>query len=414
MKISYLVSLERTTSGTFAHQVLDFMSRLSESRDDSISLIVQLPLLDVTRRGVHRGTSVAVRRQIESGLPTGVAVHILPNLIPCSLYYMPIWLVPVYILASVPQLLVLLLALRPDVLHCRSDVSALPGVMVRYLLPRHPAVVFDCRSLYAEEAHLLGLRWFDRASYVGWKAIRRFLLQHSDCVTCVTPELGRALTRMSGGSRVYTVPAIVSGDRFKPNDALRDSVRQELHFAPEDRVLVFSGTLGSWHSASTLERIWRYYRSATSWLVLLVPNGRAVRASLGVDDQVRILAIAPDQVSRYLCAADYGIVPFHEDLSSDAILLGTTMISSKAEEYMMAGLRIIVNSRVTPLARLVGNHRIGIVVDMEAAPGSWPELETYDSQESWRIHTIANGMFSDKSATIEYRARYSTLVERRL
>jgi hypothetical protein len=209
------------------------------------------------------------------------------------------------------------------------------------------------------------------------------------------------------------VPAIVDSKRFKPNDDVRRSVRQELQFPPEDQVLVFSGTLGSWHSASTLARIWRYYRTAKSWLLLLVPNGQAIPPSLRADNRVRVLAITPDQVPRYLGAADYGVVPFHENPNSDAILLGETMISSKAEEYMMAGLRIIVNSHVTPLARIVRDHNVGIVLNMEDSTESWPDLQAYDSKEPWRIHGLANCMFSDEKATAKYQARYSALIEHR-
>jgi glycosyltransferase involved in cell wall biosynthesis len=93
-------------------------------------------------------------------------------------------------------------------------------------------------------------------------------------------------------------------------------------------------------------------------------------------ERVRIMTLVPGDVPRYLCAADFGLVPMRAmDGSDPANVVADTMIGLKIAEYMAAGLPVIVNNRVGGLRSLMSSFKIGVGFDIEDLEAIVPKVK---------------------------------------
>jgi glycosyltransferase involved in cell wall biosynthesis len=138
---------------------------------------------------------------------------------------------------------------------------------------------------------------------------------------------------------------------FQPSEDWRRAVRGELGWGDEP-VLVYSGSLGSWYR---LEEMLDFFVAAAESLaglrfLLLTPHVERAQAAIGekgLDSRVVARRLAPDDVPRYLAAADAGICFLGRHPSKVA------SSPTKYAEYLATGLPVITNGWIGDSARLI-------------------------------------------------------------
>lgn len=256
-----------------------------------------------------------------------------------------------------------------SLLHARGYVPAAiaRGVQRLTAVP----FIFDIRGLQAEE-YVDGGIWREGSPLVRvTKAVERDLLRSASGVVTLTdairPHLAERIRSTRGDLPPWcVVPCCVDLDRFRPDAAVRASVRGALGLGHRP-VLVYAGSVGTWY---LLEEMIAYFRAAKEHVsglaLLLLVNGTAdhvrsvaARAGLGSDDYRQVTA-GPEEVPGYLAAADAGIAFIRPCFSKKA------SSPTKVGEYLATGLPVVLNSGIGDSDRLQDTGVVQLVRDLSA------------------------------------------------
>jgi glycosyltransferase involved in cell wall biosynthesis len=148
------------------------------------------------------------------------------------------------------------------------------------------------------------------------------------------------------------IPCCTDVDRFA------NAARADLG-AGDRTVYVYSGSLGGYYS---VEEIARLLRADPRAFVLVLtqsnpgPMIEALRRAGFSRDEFRVLSVPPEDVPRYLRAADAGVSLI---LQSPARRASSP---TKFAEYLAAGLPVIHSAGIGDLDAQIEQHRVGVLV----------------------------------------------------
>ncbi|HEV8434029.1 MAG TPA: glycosyltransferase [Thermoanaerobaculia bacterium] len=237
------------------------------------------------------------------------------------------------------------------ILHGRSHVGAAIGALAKRMC--RARLIFDFRGLLAEEYVDHG-NW--RAGGVLFrltKRAERWLLRDAEGVVFLTESIRQVLCGAGNPAGVVElIPCCVDVDRYAGAGS------EEL--GAGDRVVyVYSGALGGYYLFEEMARLIRTDPRAFA-LILTKSDPRPMTAALqraGFSEaDFRVLSVAPDDVPKYLGAADVGISLI---LQSPARRAASP---TKFAEYLAAGLPVIHSAGVGDLDAQVEQHRVGVLV----------------------------------------------------
>ncbi len=375
-RVIYLIALELVVGNAiFDNQVKRLLLRLSVAGRARITLVVLLPWLELTRRGVysnfrhHARALESLRAELSAG---GIELRLVRTLYPSAFFHMRAPGLAWFSLLAVPALVREILRARAGLVHCRYYYATFAALAASTLLPRGPRVIFDVRTLLPEQG-IVNHTWGERsAAYRCWKRIEGWMLRRAGRVVSVSPAMTARLEREAPGVRVETIPNFVDLGRFRPDPQARAAVRGELGLMQERPVLVFSGTLGGRYPAERIAECAAAFCRALGpesfFLVLtssdekrLAPLAGALAAEgLARERDWRALGCPPEEVPRYLAAADYGLLALADFLTAE------TFLPLKFGEYLACGLPILTHPANSELTRLVAEHGVGLALDPEA------------------------------------------------
>lgn len=253
------------------------------------------------------------------------------------------------------------LAWRVDLIHARSTVPALMA-FVTSTMARKPWI-FDLRGLLAQEyvdaGHWRSNGWLARLT----AAVEAKLIRSADGLVTLTRRVLEELPRRaaaSGGRPAAVIPCSVDLEVFRPSESARREVRNALGWADEP-LLVYSGSLGSWYRLGEMLDFFAVAREVLAELRFLLVTPQAETATeaafaRGWGDRVAARKLPPDDVPRYLAAADAGIC-FLGRYSSKVASSPT-----KYGEYLAAGLPVVTNGWIGD-ARSLAPEPSWILVD---------------------------------------------------
>ena len=198
-----------------------------------------------------------------------------------------------------------------DLVHARSTVAALIARLVAGW--KGVPWLFDVRGFLAMEYVDAGHWRADSHRARLTAAIERKLISTATGLVFLT-ERGRALAHTEApASRdrpSAVIPCAVDLDRFRFSAVERTRRRAELGLGQE-RVLVYSGSLGSWYLAPEMMGFHAAMQAAgpSRFLVLTRQPELARReaAAAGLSETVIVRAVSPNDVPSYLSAADGAI-----------------------------------------------------------------------------------------------------------
>jgi hypothetical protein len=247
------------------------------------------------------------------------------------------------------------LAAWPDLIHARDAYCAALCAIAR---PRTIKLIWDCRGDGpAESAERLSrLHWLPMGiRKLKQRAVEQIQARASaacDGAVFVSRTLADVAGCDLGDKPSAIIPCTASEDLFFFDAGLRERARQDLGYAPDNRVFVYSGSLAPHQCFDEIVDAFGAIaaQDAKARLLVLTPEIEAARRRTAAIDPiaVTILSSAFDKVNYYLNAADAAFM-VRRPTPANAVASPV-----KFAEYSLAGLPVIMTEAVRDAWRQAG------------------------------------------------------------
>jgi glycosyltransferase involved in cell wall biosynthesis len=242
-----------------------------------------------------------------------------------------------------------------DLFHGRSHVGAAIGALARKLAGGR--LIFDFRGFLAEEYVDSG-NWRAGGLLFGLtKAAERWLMRAADGFVVLTESARQTLFPHGAGQRpVELIPCCVDPGRFTRAD------RADLGL--HDRVVyAYVGSLGGYYllpETAELLATAREIDPRTYALILTqgatAPMAEELERRGFSPDDYRVIQVPPEDVPRYLRAADVGLALIRPSFAR------RSMSPTKFAEYLAAGLPVIATAAIGDLDAHITEGRVGTLL----------------------------------------------------
>lgn len=236
-----------------------------------------------------------------------------------------------------------------DLFHGRSHV----GAAIAALAKRMTGVpfLFDFRGYLAEEYVDRGAWRAGGFLYRLTKAAERRLLRAADGVVVLTEKMVADY-----GVPFEVIPCCVDARRFAAATRVELGIGDRL-------VYVYTGALGGYYLVEETAALLAAARDADPRAFALIVTQSAPREIVAAlerrgftRDDYRVLSVAPEDVPRYLHAADVGVSLIRTSFARQAAS------PTKFGEYLAAGLPVISTAEVGDLDAQIERHRVGVLL----------------------------------------------------
>lgn len=413
--------------GLFANQVLELLKQIRlQDATLPMRLLSGIPLVNRYLVKAYRyfyAELTRVRSQLAE-VQIGFAYRLLPVL--ARWFHSQPYQLPFYSFGQLHYLAKLARTQGVNLVHCRSYHATRLALLARtrYHLPYK--VIFDTRGMFPEEAVLANYFSATSPAYRRWKALEQNLLQAADAVVNVSATFTQYISTLTTNPHLYTISTSTNLDLFQPNQTVRQSQRQLLQFAPQAKVLLYVGSLGTkrrWHNIDNLIALYRIFQAEFSQSKLLIvtrsphePLAEALhQAGYQPDDYRLVAANSPQETSNYAQAADYAALSYYDVDSPLETQVGRTVIASKSGEYLGVGLPMLVNRTAGAAAQLVAAEGVGCVYtggNEEAIREPLRQIEANYTAVQAKAVAVAHLHFDAASNARKYLALYQDLLTR--
>jgi glycosyltransferase involved in cell wall biosynthesis len=253
------------------------------------------------------------------------------------------------------------------VIHARTDLSAYFAARVARLGDR-VRYVYDARGdfegemrMHAEAAGTPPAQ-LERDLRQAF-AMRQTAIDGAAHVLCVSTVLRDRFVALHGldPARCTVVPCVADADKFGLDEAARAAMRGTLGI--EDRfVVVYPGRFGAWHYNEETFAVVRGLMDAdpSVFFLVLTPDTDAAAAfatRMLPNGRYEIRSARHDEVPRYLCASDLGILLRAPHPTNEVAC------PTKFAEYVLAGLPVLISSGIGDCSPFVARNGAGVVLD---------------------------------------------------
>lgn len=250
---------------------------------------------------------------------------------------------------------------RLDAVHARNHVPAATALIVRRLTGCR--VIFDLRGLMAEEYVDAG-RWKRGGlPYRITRRIQRAAIERCDGMVVLTERVRQHLFGREPPAWTCVIPCCADLERIEAQLPERAAARAELGVVGR-RLMVYVGKFGGWYMEAEMVDFFSIARRARPDLFFLIvtqADRSAVIAELDrhaiPHSDYRVMRAEPDELGRYLAAADFGISfirPSFSKISSSPTKVG---------EYLAAGLPIVSSAGIGDVDALLTEGEVGVLVE---------------------------------------------------
>ena len=242
-----------------------------------------------------------------------------------------------------------------DLFHGRSHVGAAIGALARKLAGGR--LIFDIRGFLAEEYVDAGNWRAGGLLFRLTKGAERWLLRAADGFVILTESARRTLFPGGTGERaVEVIPCCVDRQRFAGDERADLGVENRVVYA-------YAGSLGGYYltrETAELLAVARELDPRTFALVLTQGPSASIAEELerrGFSrDDYRVVHAPPEEVPRYLRAADVGLVLVRPSFAR------RSMSPTKFAEYLAAGLPVIATGGIGDLDEHIAEGRVGALL----------------------------------------------------
>jgi glycosyltransferase involved in cell wall biosynthesis len=237
-----------------------------------------------------------------------------------------------------------------DLFHARSHVAAAMGALAKRMTG--VPLIFDFRGYLAEEYVSRGNWRAGGVLYRLTKMAERRLLGTADGLVFLTERM-----RVERGVPFEIIPCCVDAQRFAAATRADLGVTNRV-------VYVYTGALGGYYLVEETAALLAAARRADPRAFALIVTQSAPaeiiaalrRHGFGADDY-RVLTVAPEDVPRYLHAADVGVSLIRTSFARQA------SSPTKFGEYLAAGLPVISTAEIGDMDAQIAEHRVGVLLD---------------------------------------------------
>lgn len=377
LKVLYLMCMERILDyGIFDSQVKNLLKEMSRryKTQISITLMAMIPLIHVSRSGVSI-IPIRYRREIRH-LKRELSIHrirlsILFVPIPRWSIYLKIYFFPVFILTSLPMIILHLWRNNYDIIHCRSYLPALVSALSKKSLSK-ATILFDTRAPVPEQGVIAGHYRRESMSFRVWKKIEEVAIKHSDSVVFVTEQFAEEMKKRYKVSDYCVIHNTVVVEKYV-RDNVKIAAMKKKYNLSDKVIVVYNGSLGVWNDPEILSAVFRKLGEVNRNMFLLVLTTysheklqTALEKSRIAAGSYRIMTLKPEKVSDVLSIGDYGLWPSVGLYENDPVeRMHRTVTGIKTFEYLAAGLPIIANANMEGVKYIVEKYDTGITFDID-------------------------------------------------
>lgn len=268
---------------------------------------------------------------------------------------------------------------RLDAIHARNHMPAAMAMIAARLAPCR--LIFDLRGLMAEEYVDAGHWKRGGIPFRLTQWVQRAALRRADGVVTLTEAVRPNLSAAKAGpDTTFVIPCCADLERIEQRSPERAAARDELGLGDRP-TMVYVGKFTGWYMEREMaDFVATARRSEPELLFLIVTQADPApmlselgRCGIGPDDY-RVLRSEPEEIGRYLAAADAGLSfvrPCFSKISSSPTKIG---------EYLAAGLPVVSTAGIGDVDALLRDNRVGALVGdfspqaYEAAVGTLREL----------------------------------------
>jgi glycosyltransferase involved in cell wall biosynthesis len=253
---------------------------------------------------------------------------------------------------------------RPDVVHARSYVAGLMGLVFK--AAGRSGFVFDMRGFWPEERVELGLFQPQGLLYRASKRLESRLLAASDHVVVLTESAKSILREREAKARLATrdvretpmsvIPCCVDVERYRP---LPRDAELSSKYRLDSSVVI--GNIGAVNHRYLVQEMFRFafhlktHRPDLRFVYLTEQDPAALRsaataAGLGRED-VLVLRAEPEDVPRWLSLFRLGVFFLRPSYAAKASSF------TKLGEFLAAGVPVVTNTGVGDVDRILGADR---------------------------------------------------------
>jgi hypothetical protein len=233
-----------------------------------------------------------------------------------------------------------------DLVHCRGAVGAWQVLRSMDKKQRKDAkVLYDCRGIVVEEMEgtwksswkriLLPMKMSEL------RKIEEYVVNEVDVLTAVSDGLSTYLEHYYGRKADRIIRPVVNPAKFFFSNTIRTSIRQSLGINEEQILFIFVGGGNYWQSLNLLKNWWNNSRKNDFTLLILTHNpsdyDKCLSESTASPGRIIIKSVSHQEVSSYMCAADFGI------LFREAGVVNNVASPVKLSEYLCTGLKVLTN-----------------------------------------------------------------------
>jgi glycosyltransferase involved in cell wall biosynthesis len=251
---------------------------------------------------------------------------------------------------------------RLDAIHARNHMPAAMAMIAARLAPSQ--LIFDIRGLMAEEYADAGHWKRGGVPYRLTQWVQRAALRRADGVVTLTEAVRPHLSAAKAGPETtFVIPCCADLERIAERSSERAAARAELGLGDRP-AMVYVGKFTGWYMEREMaDFVAAARRSEPDLLFLIVTQADPApmlreldRCGIGPGDY-RVLRAEPEEIGRYLAAADAGLSfvrPCFSKISSSPTKIG---------EYLAAGLPVVSTAGIGDVDALLGDNRVGALVE---------------------------------------------------
>ncbi|MFC1732818.1 glycosyltransferase [candidate division KSB1 bacterium] len=309
-----------------------------------------------------------------------------------------------------------------DAVHCRSYIPSLIGVMLK--TKYGIKFLFDMRGFWADE-RVDGKIWnlknpFYRFIYKYFKKKEKEFLQFADGIISLTENGRDAIHKWSYFESLLVgidvIPCCVDTGHFNFNNInyeLQNDLRQTLLIKPEDLILSYLGSVGTWYMLDEMLQFFNrlLIKYSNAKFLFVTPESKSY-----IHDFVKRNKILPDRIIVVKSSREQ--VPIYLSLSKLSIFFIKPVYSKQASsptklaELMSMGIPFICNAGVGDIDEITKKTDAGLIIkdfNIEEYDKVIRNLDSFLNKPKETIRTSALELFSLKSGIEKYRQIYETL-----